>query len=94
MNNSLLLIKDLKEKKKKINKEIYRYLYDLTKKTILLYLSNNKTECIYIIPYIILGYPKYDILKVSKYIIKKIQKHNIFIQFIKPNYLYINWTNI
>ena len=94
MSNSLILIKDLKNKKKAINKEIYRYLYDLTKKTILLYLSNNKKECIYTIPYIILGYPKYNINKVSKYIIKKIQKHNILIIFIKPNYLYINWFNI
>tara|TARA_B100000575_G_scaffold268513_2_gene247488 strand:- start:947 stop:1231 length:285 start_codon:yes stop_codon:yes gene_type:complete len=94
MSNSLILIKDLKNKKKTINKEIYRYLYDLTKKTILLYLSNNKTECIYTIPYIILGYPKYNINKVSKYIIKKIKKHNILIIFIKPNYLYINWFNI
>ena len=83
MSSSLILIKDLKNKKKAINKEIYRYLYEITKKTILLYLSNNKTECIYIIPYIILGYPKYDINKIYKYIIKKIQKHNILIIFIK-----------
>ena len=66
----------------------------ISKKTILFYASINKTECIYIIPYIIFGYPKYDIKKVSKYIITKIKKKNIFIILIQPNILYINWVNI
>tara|TARA_Y100000768_G_scaffold388267_1_gene383156 strand:- start:22014 stop:22298 length:285 start_codon:yes stop_codon:yes gene_type:complete len=94
MSNSLKIIKDLKEKKKEAHKEVYKYLYNLTKKTILFYASINKTNCIYTIPYILFGYPKYDIKKVSKYIIKKIIVKNIFIILIKPNILYINWSNI
>jgi hypothetical protein len=94
MSNSLKIIKDLKNKKYQIYKEIYRYLYNLTKKTILFNVSINKTDCTYTIPYIIFGYPKYDIKKVSKYIIKKIIKKNIFIILINPNILYINWSTI
>ena len=95
MDNDLKKIFELKKKKKLIMKELYRYLYNLAKKTIILYVENNKCECIYNIPFMIFGYPRYKIKDVSKYIIKKLNKNGIKnILFIEPNYLYINWDNI
>lgn len=93
--NDLRIINQIKEKKKLIKKEINDTIYKLCKKTIILYATNNKYECIYIIPYFIFGLPKYNIENVSIYIINKLKNHGIKkIIFFKPNYIYINWYEL
>ena len=94
-SNYLRIINEIKEKKKKIKKEINDTVYKLCKKTIILYAKNNKYECLYTIPYFIFGLPKYNIEEVSLFVINKLKKNGFQnIIFIKPNFIYINWYEL
>lgn len=94
-NDDLNIIFDIKKKQKKIKKEINRKIFNQCKNTIILYAKNNKTECIFTIPTIIFGLPKYDIKYVSDYIIYKLKIYNIKnVIFFEPNILYINWNDL
>ena len=94
-SNNLKIILDLKEKKDKIKSETNHKVYKLCSKTIGLYITNNKYECIYTIPYIIFGLPKYNIDDVALYVIKKLKKQGMpIVFFIYPNIIYINWYKL
>jgi len=94
-SNNLKIISDLKKKKDKIKSETNNTIFKLCSKTIVLYVTNNKSECIYTIPYIIFGLPKYNIDDVALYVIKKLKKQGIpIVFFIYPNILYINWYKL
>tara|TARA_Y100000590_G_C15563558_1_gene955722 strand:- start:27 stop:323 length:297 start_codon:yes stop_codon:yes gene_type:complete len=94
-SNDLKIILELKRKKNKIKNETNNKIYRLCTKTIILYVNNNKYECIYTIPYIIFGLPKYNIEEVALFIINKLKKQGIkIIFFLYPNIIYINWYNL
>ena len=95
MNNDIQIIFDIKKKQKNIKKQINRTIYKQCVNTIIYYAKNNKLECIYNIPLIMFGFPKYDIKLVAEYIIFKLKKNNLTnIKYFEPNILYINWENL
>ena len=86
---------ELKKKKNKIRQECKKSLYDQCIKTIILYAKNNKYECIFEVPYIMFGLPKYNILDMIQYLITKLKNKGISIVIlIDNNKLYINWYNL
>ena len=88
-------IDEIYKKKNKIKYETNNYILNLVKKKIIYYIELQKYECQYIIPSFILGFPRYIINDVAKYIIRKIQKGGIDnIIFIEPNILYIEWSKL
>lgn len=94
-SNDLDYLNELKEKKVKIKREVKKYFYDKCIKTILFYSKNNKYECLFEIPYITFGLPKYNIYEIILYIIKKLKKLGIKIIIVfEENKIYINWQNL
>lgn len=80
------------ENRKKQKEEVYKYVYNKICERIK-YLNNQLylKECTYDIPNIIWGYPIYDIQACVCYIMVKLRKDEIFVQYIYPRRLYISW---
>lgn len=95
MYKNLNVLIEIKNKKKKLNMEAKKKIYLQCEKKIILYAEMNKYECIFEVPYIVFGLPKYDIYEIIKYIIKKLNKKQIIdIYLFNNNKLYINWYKL
>ena len=94
-SNDLNYLHELKKKKIKIDQECKKSLYEQCIKTILLHAKNNKFECVFEIPYIVFGLPKYNMIDMVQYLIHKLNNKGInIVILVGNNKLYINWYEL
>ena len=58
--------------------------------------ANKKTRntyCFFEIPTILIGHSDYNVIDCAKYLISELVKEGYIVEFIQPNYLYIDWGN-
>lgn len=56
--------------------------------------NTNHTFILFEIPQIIIGHPEYNINDCAKYLIQALIESKYIVEFIQPNYLYIDWGNV
>ena len=80
--------------KEKVKKEAFN---DILKKCInkIEFVGNTgNVNCWYIVPDIVLGYPKYNVMECTKYIELKLKNESFEIKLYEPSLLYISWENM
>lgn len=56
--------------------------------------EKGQTQCIYTVPYAVLGLPIYRIEKCIGFIMNKLQSNGFIVNYTSPNHLYISWEHI
>jgi hypothetical protein len=88
------IIKELKKKRNFIDEQNSQIINKLTEdciKTIKAVNGNGMTKYLYIIPFMIPGFPIYDINRISPYVNNKLKKKGFKTFFTKPNKILVSW---
>lgn len=56
--------------------------------------EKGQTECIYTVPYAVIGLPIYNIEKCIGFIINKLLSNGFIVTYRSPNHIYISWSHI
>lgn len=80
-----------RNKKDNIKLQSYNKILELINNKILIVSKTKETNTWFEIPIIMLGYPSYEIIDCSNFLIKKLKKNGFNVNFLNPNILLINW---
>lgn len=72
----------------------YRTILKKCHNKIKLSAKKGESACVYVIPKIIYGLPKYDQIKCAEYCIEKLRNNGFVVIFTIPNLLVISWEHI
>lgn len=80
------------EERRKFKKKCFKKILEMTLTKIEIVAKTNITNTWFEIPMFVLGFPSFEIDDCANYIIKKLKKNGFKVFFLKPNFLFINWS--
>lgn len=80
--------------KEKVKKEAFENILKSCINKIEFVGNSGNVDCWYMIPRIVLGYPKYNVLECAKHIESKLKKESFEVIFYEPSLLFISWKNM
>lgn len=83
--------RELQEQKITIYKKILSRILKKIKTTSRL--KHNEQFCFYVVPEIIIGFPRYNIKACIDYIIERLEENKLYVKYTDPNMLFISWQH-
>ena len=73
---------------------VYKEVLALIHRRIRYISKKGEVQCLYQLPEIIPGLPKYDLVPCLAYLIKKLRENGFIVRFTAPSLLYISWAHV
>lgn len=83
--------REIQEQKEMIYKRILSRILKKIKMTARL--KHEEQFCFYVVPEVIIGFPRYDIQSCISYIIEKLNENKLYVKYTHPNMLFISWQH-
>lgn len=83
--------REIQEQKESIFKRILSRILKKIKMTSRL--KHEEQFCFYVVPEVIIGFPRYDIRACIEYVIEKLEENKLFVKYTHPNMLFISWQH-
>jgi hypothetical protein len=83
--------REIQEQKEAIYKRILSRILKKIKTTSRL--KHEEQFCFYVIPDVVIGFPRYDVRACIKYVIEKLEENKLFVKYTHPNMLFISWQH-
>jgi hypothetical protein len=83
--------REIQEQKEAIYKRILSRILKKIKTTSRL--KHDEQFCFYVIPDVVIGFPRYDVTACIKYVIEKLEENKLFVKYTHPNMLFISWQH-
>ncbi len=83
--------REIQEQKEAIYKRILSRVLKKIKLTSRL--KHDEQYCFYVIPEVVIGFPRYDVAACIKYVIEKLEENKLFVKYTHPNMLFISWQH-
>lgn len=90
-NNFLNELKQQRETITKQDQEIVDHIFQTCLNHVKFLNINGNNECIYEVPFMVIGYPLYDIIEITRKISKKLKKTGLTVVYLQHNKIYISW---
>ena len=89
---------ELYERRREIQEQkeaIYKRLLSRILKKIMMTsrLKHEEQFCFYVVPEVIIGFPRYDVRACIEYVIEKLEENKLFVKYTHPNMLFISWQH-
>jgi len=83
--------REIQEQKEAIFKRILSRILKKIKTTSRL--KHEEQFCFYVVPEVIIGFPRYDVNDCIRYVIEKLEENKLFVKYTHPNMLFISWQH-
>lgn len=83
--------REIKEQKETVYKKILTRI--IKKIKITSRLKHEEQYCFYVVPEVIIGFPRYDVNACIEYIVGKLEENKLFVKYTHPNMLFISWQH-
>ena len=83
--------REIQEHKESLYKRILSRILKKIKTTSRL--KHEEQFCFYVVPEVIIGFPRYDIQACIEYVIDKLEQNKLFVKYTHPNMLFISWQH-
>lgn len=83
--------REIQEQKEAIYKRILSRILKKIKTTSRL--KHEEQFCFYVVPEVIIGFPRYDVQACIEYVIEKLEENKLFVKYTHPNMLFVSWQH-
>lgn len=83
--------REIQEQKEAIYKRILSRILKKIKMTSRV--KHDEQYCFYLIPEVIIGYPRYNVSACIEYVIEKLEENKLYVKYTHPNMLFISWQH-
>jgi hypothetical protein len=83
--------REIQEQKESIYKLVLSRVITKIKNTSRL--KHEDQFCFYVVPDVMIGFPRYDVKACIQYIVEKLEENKLFVKYTHPNMLFISWQH-
>jgi len=83
--------REIQEQKEAIYKRILSRILKKIKTTSRL--KHEEQFCFFVVPDVMIGFPRYDVRACIEYVVEKLEENKLFVKYTHPNMLFISWQH-